>query len=157
MRNHLYARASARCSAAIAADRREIPGFADDYAFHIQGLLDLYEASFDVQWLRWREQLQATQDRSSGMTKRGGYFSGTGQDTSILLRMKEDNDGAEPSPSSVAALESPPARADPRRAGIPRRAEKTIAAFSAPLQHYPRRCRRCWWRSISASRSRSRS
>src|SRR5204862_3560172 len=32
--------------------RSAIEGFADDYAFLIQALLDLYEASFDVEWLR---------------------------------------------------------------------------------------------------------
>ena len=32
----------------------------------------------------------------------GGYFSTTGDDPSILLRMKEDYDGAEPAASSVA-------------------------------------------------------
>ena len=34
----------------------------------------------------------------------GGYFSTTGADPSVLLRAKEDYDGAEPSPNSVAAL-----------------------------------------------------
>ena len=33
--------------------RSNIEGFADDYAMVIQGLLDLYEASFDVEWLKF--------------------------------------------------------------------------------------------------------
>jgi hypothetical protein len=43
--------------------RSDIQGFADDYAFVIQGFLDLYEASFDVDWLKLAAQLQETQDR----------------------------------------------------------------------------------------------
>ena len=39
-----------------------VEGFADDYAFLIQGLLDLYEAGFDPAHLAWAEQLQAKQD-----------------------------------------------------------------------------------------------
>ncbi len=81
-----------------------VEGFADDYAFVIQGLLDLYEASFDVRWLQFAIELQETQDRLFFDEERGGYFSGTGKDASILLRMKEDNDSAEPAASSVAAL-----------------------------------------------------
>src|SRR5690606_6934378 len=34
-----------------------IGGFADDYASLIQGLLDLYETDFDVNWLVWAVQL----------------------------------------------------------------------------------------------------
>jgi uncharacterized protein len=82
--------------------RSQVEGFADDYAFLIQGLLDLYEASFDVRWLKFSIELQATQDRLFLDEKNGGYFSGSGNDPSILLRMKEDNDSAEPAPSSVA-------------------------------------------------------
>src|SRR5439155_5474804 len=85
-------------------DRSDIEAFADDYAFVIQGLLDLYEASFDVEWLKFAVQLQETQDRLFFEEKNGGYFSTSGKDESVFLRMKDDNDGAEPSASSIAAL-----------------------------------------------------
>ena len=114
-----------------------IPGFADDYAFYIQGLLDLYEASFDVQWLQLAEQLQATMDRLFWDDKGGGYFTSTGQDASILLRMKEDNDNAEPAPSSVAALNLFRLAQMRDAPDLRERGEKTIAAFGGALQHYP--------------------
>jgi uncharacterized protein YyaL (SSP411 family) len=84
--------------------RSDIEGFADDYAFVIQGLLDLYEASFDVEWLKLATELQKTEDRTFFDEKNGGYFSTSGKDESVFLRMKDDNDGAEPAASSVAAL-----------------------------------------------------
>lgn len=33
-------------------------GFADDYAFLIDGLIDLYETTFDDSWLKWADELQ---------------------------------------------------------------------------------------------------
>jgi hypothetical protein len=114
-----------------------VPGFVEDYAFYIQGLLDLYEASYDVKWLRLAEQLQATQDRLFWDQKNGGYFTSGGEDASILIRMKEDNDGAEPAPSSVAARNLL-RLAQIRDSKVFReRAEKTIAAFGGPLNHFP--------------------
>jgi uncharacterized protein YyaL (SSP411 family) len=38
--------------------RGDTEGFADDYAFLIEGLIDLYEATFDEKWLRWADDLQ---------------------------------------------------------------------------------------------------
>ena len=79
-------------------------GFAEDYAFFVQGLLDLYEASFELRWLRWAEALQQTMDARFWDEAGGGYFNSAAGDASIVLRLKEDYDGAEPAPSSVAAL-----------------------------------------------------
>ena len=81
-----------------------IEGFAEDYAFLIQGLLDLYETSFDIQWLQWAETLQETQNRLFWDKQSAGFYSAAGKDPSILLRLKEDYDGAEPSPNSVSAM-----------------------------------------------------
>ena len=81
-----------------------VAGFADDYAFLIQGLLDLYSAGFDSAHLRWAAQLQERQDALFHDPAEGGYFAAAAGDASVLLRLKEDHDGAEPSASSVAAL-----------------------------------------------------
>src|SRR5438094_4955883 len=117
--------------------RSDIEGFADDYAFVIQGLLNLYEASFDVEWLKFATQLQETQDRLFFDEKNGGYFSTSGKDESVFLRMKDDNDGAEAAASSVAALNLlrlAQLRDDKTMA---ERARKKIEAFATTLSHFP--------------------
>jgi uncharacterized protein YyaL (SSP411 family) len=117
--------------------RSDIEAFADDYAFVIQALLDLYEASFDVEWLKFATELQETQDRLFFDAKNGGYFSTSGRDDSVFLRMKDDNDGAEPAASSVAALNLfrlSQLRGDKQMA---ERARKTIDAFATTLSVFP--------------------
>jgi uncharacterized protein YyaL (SSP411 family) len=84
--------------------RGTVEGFAEDYALMIQALLDLYEASFEIHWLRWAERLQATMDARFWDAERGGYFNSQANDPHIVLRLKEDYDGAEPAASSVAAM-----------------------------------------------------
>ena len=84
--------------------RSDIPGFAEDYAYLIQGLLDLYEAGFDIRWLQWAEQLQAKMDGLFQDAERGGYFNSRADDLTVIVRLKEDYDGAEPAPNSVAAM-----------------------------------------------------
>lgn len=79
-------------------------GFAEDYAFLIQGLLDLYEATFDVGWLQWAKRLEKKMDELFWDTEKGGYFSSAAGDPHLLMRSKEEYDGAEPSANSIAAL-----------------------------------------------------
>ena len=78
-----------------------IDGFAEDYACVIAGLLDLHQATLDPRWLRFAEKLQATLDREFWDETAGGYFSAPAG-TELVLRLKDDYDGAEPAASSVA-------------------------------------------------------
>ncbi len=137
LRTNLYEEKSKSLYRNYRGGRSDIEGFADDYAFTIQGLLDLYEASFDVEWLKFAVELQGTQDRLFFDEKNGGYFSTSGEDKSVFLRMKDDNDGAEPAASSVAALNLfrlAQFRDDKQRS---ERARKTIDAFATTLSHFP--------------------
>ena len=117
--------------------RSEVEGFADDYAFVVQGLLDLYEASFDVEWLKFALELQQTQDRLFFDEKNGGYFSTSGKDPSVVLRMKDDNDSAEPAASSVSALNLLRLGQFRDDKQLDDRARRTISAFAASLSHFP--------------------
>ena len=117
--------------------RGEIEGFADDYAFVIQGMLDLYEASFEIRWLKFALKLQRQMDALFWDTESGGYFAVTGHDNNILLRMKEDNDSAEPAASSVAALNLARLAAIRNDTGLLARAQETVNAFARQLAHFP--------------------
>jgi hypothetical protein len=117
--------------------RSDIEGFADDYAFVVQGLLDLYEASFDVEWLKFAIELQETEDRLFFDEKNGGYFSTSGNDKCVFLRMKDDNDGAEPAASSIAALNLLRLSQILNQEQLAKRARKTIDAFATTLSHFP--------------------
>jgi uncharacterized protein YyaL (SSP411 family) len=81
-----------------------VHAFAEDYAFLIQGLLDLYETEFDIRWLRSAGELQVQMNALFSDPK-GGYFNTEEGARDILFRMKDDHDGAEPSANSVAALD----------------------------------------------------
>jgi hypothetical protein len=82
----------------------EIDGYAEDYAYLIAGLIDLFQADPDPEWLDWAIALQRRQDELFWDEAEGGWFSTTGNDPSVLLRMKEDYDGAEPTASSISVL-----------------------------------------------------
>jgi uncharacterized protein YyaL (SSP411 family) len=81
-----------------------VEGYAEDYAYLIFGLLELFQADGDPKWLEWALTLQRRQDELFWDDNEGGWFSTTGNDPSVLLRLKEEYDGAEPAASSVSAL-----------------------------------------------------
>jgi uncharacterized protein YyaL (SSP411 family) len=90
-------------TAGIAHISHPVEGFVDDYAMLIRGLLDLYEVCFDDMLLAWAERLQDKQDSLFWDNVHGGYYTTSTVDQSIVLRLKEDQDGAEPSSNSVSA------------------------------------------------------
>jgi uncharacterized protein YyaL (SSP411 family) len=80
------------------------PGFAEDCAFLVQAWLDLYEATFEKDWLVRAEALQGRMDAHFWDEERGGYFNSAAGAPDVIVRLKEDYDGAEPAATSVAAL-----------------------------------------------------
>jgi uncharacterized protein YyaL (SSP411 family) len=81
-----------------------IDGYAEDYAYVILGLLELFQQGGNPHWLEFARTLQRRQDDQFWDAEHGGWFNTTGTDPTVILRMKEDYDGAEPSPSSVSVL-----------------------------------------------------
>ncbi len=80
-----------------------IPGFASDYAFFIEALLDLYEATFEPRYFREAVALQAEMDARFA-DPRGGYFLSAKSHGALIVRPRELFDGATPSSNSVAAM-----------------------------------------------------
>ena len=122
-----------RCRDGVAA----IAGFADDYAFLIQGLLDLYEAGFDLHWLDWALALQEQQNARFWDDAQGGYFSTSSHDSGLILRLKEGDDGAEPSANAIGALNLLRLAQMTDNPGFREQAERVVAAFGARLEQAP--------------------
>jgi uncharacterized protein YyaL (SSP411 family) len=114
-----------------------IAGLLEDYAFTVQGFLDLYEASFDWRWLELALKLTETQITLFEDTRNGGFFETSGQDKSLIMRIKSDYDGAEPSGNSVAALNLLRLGRILRDDALLTRAAKTINAFGTQLHNCP--------------------
>ncbi len=105
-----------------------VEGYAEDYAYLIFGLLELFQADGDPSWLEWALALQQRLDELFWDPVGGGWYSTTGTDPSVLLRLKEEYDGAEPAASSVAALNL---LAMSHLTGDPAMAEKIERVFGA--------------------------
>ncbi len=114
-----------------------IPGFVDDYAFFILGLLDLYEATFDPIYLEEAKFFTQEMTRLFWDDKAGGFFF-TGVDAEKLItRSKEVYDGAIPSGNSVAALCLLRVGRMTMNREFEQLAQSTLDAFSAELSQYP--------------------
>jgi len=78
--------------------------YLDDHAFLAGGLLELHDATFDPRWLSLAERLTERMIALFHDPRDGGFFTTSGRDPSVLVRLKDDYDGAEPAGASMAAL-----------------------------------------------------
>jgi len=113
------------------------PAMVEDYAFLGNGLVDLYEADFDPQWLGTAAKLADTMLAQFYDAKAGGFYQTDGRDPSVIVRAKEDYDGAEPSGSSMAALLLLRLAQFTDRADYRQAAEKTLQLFGDHLHKAP--------------------
>jgi uncharacterized protein len=95
-----YARAAAKAADVVVSRRRP---FLDDHAFLVWGLLNLYEATFDIRHLQraielHRETLKLFRDES------GRFYITASTAEKLLVRPRETGDGAIPSGNSVELM-----------------------------------------------------
>ena len=109
----------------------------DDFAFYIQGLIDLYEATLAIEWLKLALELHGTQVALFWDSSGGGFFDFSGEDKSILLRTKETYDGAEPAGNSVAALNLLRLTQMTGDSILKKQTEASMICFNAVLQQSP--------------------
>ncbi len=81
-----------------------VPGFVDDYAFFVWGLLEVYEATFSVKYLQYAVTLTEYMVDHFFDENGGGFYMVSDRGEYILVRQKQSYDGAIPSGNSVAAL-----------------------------------------------------
>jgi uncharacterized protein YyaL (SSP411 family) len=81
-----------------------VAGFLSDHAFVVQGLLDLYEASFEPRWLEAALALADVTEELFADRTAGGWFATAADAERLIAREKPTRDGAEPSGASVATL-----------------------------------------------------
>jgi uncharacterized protein YyaL (SSP411 family) len=115
-----------------------IPGYAEDYAAAVFGALELFQATGDPAWYAWARDLQDRQDALFWDGQGGAWFGTTGLDASVLMRQKEEYDGAEPAASSIAAFNLLAFEHLSGDAGIRSRLEATLRAFGPRLDRHGR-------------------
>jgi uncharacterized protein YyaL (SSP411 family) len=78
--------------------------YLDDYAFLIAALIDLYETTHEINWLKEAIELDEVLQANYEDQENGGFFMTAKDQMDLIAREKPNYDGAEPSGNSVALL-----------------------------------------------------
>ncbi|KAK5108883.1 hypothetical protein LTR62_007685 [Meristemomyces frigidus] len=137
IRAHLFSSADNTLRRVYREGPGSTPGFADDYAFLISGLLDLYETTFDDTYLEFADTLQRKQNTLFWDMQKFGFFSTAADQPDILVRTKDAMDNAEPSVNGVSAQNLFRLASLLNDEWYEKMAKKTIGAFEVELSQHP--------------------
>ena len=90
----------------VAGSKTNAEAILADYVWVIDGLLAVYEAGQDEQWLSWALELQEKQNELFLDEASGAYFESVATDASVLFRFKSIYDDALPSANAIAVSRS---------------------------------------------------
>lgn len=111
--------------------------YLDDYAFLIAALLDLYEASHDIRWLKKAIELDTILEKYYEDKQNGGFFMTSSDHEKLIVREKPGFDGAEPSGNSVAILNLLRLAEFTFKDDYRKRAEKALMSFLGGTESNP--------------------
>ncbi len=112
-------------------------GYLDDYAFLVWGLIELYEATFKLEYLKEALALNEEMLRLFWDEEEGGLFFNGSDGEKLITRPKELYDGAMPSGNSVAAHNLVRLARLTGSDELTQRAEAQLKAFAGTVMGYP--------------------
>jgi uncharacterized protein len=107
------------------------------YAFLLSGVIELYEATLKPEHLNFAIELAGAMIARFHDAENGGFWQSAGAAPDLILRVKDDYDGAEPSGNSVAALSLLKLGGITGRKDFTGAAEKTLRRFAGRLRDFP--------------------
>jgi uncharacterized protein len=113
------------------------PGYLEDYAFFVWGLLELYEATWELDFLEAAVRLHRDMVDLFWDEEQGGFYFTARDGEALITREKEIYDGAEPSGNSVALLNLLRLSRITGETVWEEKAESLIRAFAATVQGFP--------------------
>ena len=108
----------------------------DDYANVCAGTIDLYEATLEPKHLEFAVAIAESMLSKFYDSKEGGFWQ-SASTSDLILRVKEDYDGAEPSGNSVGTLALCKLSAITGRKEFKDAAEKTLRHFAERMEKLP--------------------
>jgi hypothetical protein len=129
--------ASGRLMRRFRLEEVAFPGYLEDYAFLIWGLIDLYETTFRIQYLEEALSLSRTMMDLFWSERHGGFFFMGSDNEPLIAQAREAYDGAVPSGNSVAALNLLRLGRMTGDVHLEDRAHRTIQAFAAQIAAAP--------------------
>jgi uncharacterized protein YyaL (SSP411 family) len=109
----------------------------EGYAFYLAGVIELYEAKLNPAQLDFAIELAEAMLAKFYDPANGGFWQSPADKTDLILRIKDDYDGAEPSGNSVATLALLKLAKITGEAKFTEAAGQTLQLFAARLQKQP--------------------
>jgi len=114
----------------------KLNGYLEDYALYAEGLLELYQATFDPEWFDSAVEL-ADRILAHFADPASGFFDTSDDHEQLLFRPKETQDGAMPSGGSVAAMVLAKLGAYTGNTGYSDAAESALASMRSQMSRAP--------------------
>ncbi|WP_442952356.1 thioredoxin domain-containing protein [Paenibacillus sp. UNC451MF] len=111
--------------------------YLDDYAFMVWGLIELYEASFELEFLKLAVELNEQMIELFWDEEHGGLFFYGSDSEQLFSRNKEIYDGALPSGNAVAAMNFLKLSKLTYNARLSQIAERQLQVFAGSIERYP--------------------
>ena len=115
----------------------QVKGYSEDYAFFIQALIDLYEATFETEWLKEAGDLNQRMIDQFWDESMGGFFFTGKENESLIARSKNPYDNAIPSANSIAVFNLIRLGSLAGEESYKEKAEQILRLFNSLLDQHP--------------------